>query len=76
LSGRRTALVAPWKKGQDFTLVNKPNEGAVPVARLQPGVVAGVKSCNGNWCRVSGEGFDGFIRQAVLWGVYPNEKIE
>jgi SH3-like domain-containing protein len=25
---------------------------------------------------VFGEGFDGFIEQANLWGVYPEEKVE
>jgi SH3-like domain-containing protein len=39
-------------------------------------VVASVRGCDGAWCRVSGEGFDGFIQQSNLWGVYPNEKIE
>jgi SH3-like domain-containing protein len=28
------------------------------------------------WCRLVGEGFDGWIEQARLWGVYPNEKVE
>jgi hypothetical protein len=45
-------------------------------AQLQPGVLASVKACDGTWCRVSGEGFDGFIPQDKLWGVYPNEKVE
>ncbi|HYP57246.1 MAG TPA: SH3 domain-containing protein [Beijerinckia sp.] len=76
LSGRRTALVAPWKKGVDFTLYAKPNANSAPIARLQPNVIGGVRACDGNWCRVAGEGFDGYIQQSNLWGVYPNEKIE
>jgi len=76
LSGRRTALVAPWKKDQIFTLFAKPSAGAAPTARLQPGVIANIKTCDGSWCRVFGDGFDGFIQQTDLWGVYPNEKIE
>jgi len=40
-----------------------------------------VKRCDGQWCRVSGKGvngtgFDGWIEQDRLWGVYPNEKVE
>jgi SH3-like domain-containing protein len=76
LSGRRTALVAPWKKNADFLLYGKPSEKSDPVARLQANVIAGLGKCDGAWCRISGEGFDGYIQQSNLWGVYPNEKIE
>ncbi len=75
LSGRRTALVAPWKKGDVFTLYAAPSKHATPVAKLQSGVIAAIKSCDGHWCHVSGEEFEGYIRQTSLWGVYPNEKI-
>lgn len=76
LSGRRTVLVAPWKKDQIFALFSRPNATSAAAARLQPGVIANVRTCDGTWCRVSGEGFDGYIEQTNLWGVYPNEKIE
>jgi SH3-like domain-containing protein len=76
LSGRRTALVAPWKKGVDSTLYEKPSERSASVAILQPNVIASVRSCDGGWCRIFGEGFKGYIQQSNLWGVYPNEKIE
>lgn len=76
LSGRRTALVAPWKKGVDSILYSKANPTSAPVAKLQSNVIANVRSCDGTWCRISGEGFDGYIEQTKLWGVYPNEKIE
>lgn len=76
LSGRRTALVAPWRKGTESVLYRKASLASAPVAKLQPNVIASVKSCDGAWCRVSGYGFDGFIQQSDLWGVYPNEKIE
>lgn len=76
LSGRRTAIIAPWKKDQMFTLRARPDESADPVARLQAGVIGSIKTCDGTWCEISGEGFDGYIEQTVLWGVYPNEKID
>ena len=75
LSGRRTALVAPWRKTQTFTLYSAASEGSAPSARLQANVIASVKTCDGAWCRVNGDGFDGYIKQADLWGVYPNEKV-
>src|SRR3984893_9328886 len=76
LSGRRTALVAPWKKGVVSILYSKASPKSAPVAKLQSNVIANVRNCDGTWCRISGEGFDGNIEQANLWGVYPNEKIE
>ncbi len=76
LSGRRTGLVAPWKKNEVFLLYSKPNDKSEPVAKLQANVIAGINKCDGSWCRISGEGFDGYIQQPLLWGVYPNEKIE
>ncbi len=77
LSGRRTALVTPWKKdGAPVTVYTKPGDGAAPAARLQPNVLANIRSCDKVWCRVNGDGFDGFVKQADLWGVYPNEVIE
>ena len=45
-------------------------------ARLQAGVVVQVKKCTSNWCHVSGNGFDGWIEQQRLWGVYADERVE
>lgn len=76
LSGRRTALVAPWKKE---TLLPLHASGALEtrvMANLQPGVLASVKRCDGQWCRISGEGFDGYLKQTDLWGVYPDEHVD
>ena len=76
LSGRRTALVSPWTKDGALPLFQKANAKSDVEAQLQPGVLASVKSCDGTWCRINGTGFDGFIPQDKLWGVYPNEKVE
>ncbi len=78
LSGRRTALIMPWSKNkaEAIPLLERADERASVVARLQPGVISSVKSCSGNWCRVVVESIDGYIRQDRLWGVYPNERIE
>ncbi len=76
LSGRRTALVAPWRKGVDSTLYDKASAQSATIAKLQPNVIANVRSCDGAWCRISVEAFSGYIQQSDLWGVYPNEKIE
>jgi SH3-like domain-containing protein len=76
LSGRRTALVAPWKKAVTLPLYAEAKLDSDVVANLQPGVLAKVKSCDGTWCRIFGDGFDGLEPQTNLWGVYPGERVE
>ena len=76
LSGRRTALVKPWAKNEILPLYDKPDADSALNAKLQAGVIGSVRSCTGAWCRISGSGFDGWIQQTNLWGVYPNEKID
>jgi SH3-like domain-containing protein len=78
LSGKRTALVAPQSKKKDelLELRDKPDVSGVVIARLQHGVLATVKRCKDSWCRLVGDGFDGWMEEARLWGVYPGEKVE
>jgi SH3-like domain-containing protein len=73
LSGRRTALVAPWKKEPQILAAS---DRTTPVARLAPGVIGMLKRCDGQWCRIMGQGFDGYMKQENLWGVYPGEKVD
>jgi SH3-like domain-containing protein len=78
LSGRRTAIVIPQASAKDAPLpLHADADGhSRVVARVQPGVLGTVKRCTGAWCRLIGEGYDGWIEQDRLWGVYPNEKID
>ena len=76
LSGRRTALVTPNKKGEDSKLYARASASADLAATLQSGVIVNVRRCDGAWCLVDGDGFKGYIEQEKLWGVYPDEKIE
>src|SRR5215212_6837684 len=77
LSGRRTALVSPAKdKDELLELRTRPETASGITAKLQHGVLATVKRCQNGWCRLVGEGFDGWIEQARLWGVYPGEKLD
>jgi SH3-like domain-containing protein len=78
LSGRRTALVAPWQRGKaaQIPLRARASEDAGLVAKLEPGVMGTVRSCDGQWCRLSFDGPTGWIQQALVWGVYPGETIE
>jgi SH3-like domain-containing protein len=83
LSGRRTALVMPWARGEGapIDLLDRTEDKGGVLARLQPGVIVNIKDCGGAWCRVlvvmdGARDLDGYIRQEKLWGVYPNEKVE
>jgi SH3-like domain-containing protein len=76
LSGRRTAVVTMKKRDELAALRDRPDADSAVAARLQAGVLAQVKRCTGNWCRISGDGFDGWIEQQRLWGVYADEKVD
>jgi SH3-like domain-containing protein len=76
LSGKRTAVIAPWKQGQTVPLHVGPGTTAALVARVGTGVVAEVERCDGQWCELSAGGYGGYIEQSQLWGVYPGEKVE
>src|ERR1700752_1087246 len=76
LPGKRMAAVQMKAKTDIAPLHAKPDPTSPVTARLQSGVLGSIKSCNGLWCRLAGEGFDGWIEQNRLWGVYPDEKIE
>jgi SH3-like domain-containing protein len=79
LSGRRTALVTPWDrdKGKPATpLLARASENADVKARLEPGVIVSIETCDGAWCRISVRNVQGYLQQGRLWGVYPDEVIE
>ena len=76
LSGRRTGQVIAKSKDMLVPVHEKTDLDSAVVAKLEPGVLGAVKRCNDGWCRISGKGYDGWIQQVRLWGVYPNEKVE
>jgi SH3-like domain-containing protein len=76
LSGRRTAVITMKNKDDLASLYESADTTSAITARLQAGVVAQVRHCAGNWCHVMGNGFDGWIEQPRLWGVYADEKVD
>ena len=78
LAGRRTVLIsAPAKAVDDFVALHAAaDKQSAITARLQSGVIGTVKHCGGDWCRITGQGFDGWIEQERLWGVYPGEAVD
>ena len=76
LSGRRTAVVTMKSKDGLASIYDSADPHSAVAARLQAGVVTQVKHCAAGWCHVSGNGFDGWIQQQRLWGVYADEKVD
>lgn len=81
LSGRRTGLVLPWERKADkaaplVPVRNNDSESARVIAQVEAGVIANLHSCDGRWCRVSIEQFNGYIEQKKLWGVYEGEALK
>ncbi|WP_257167696.1 SH3 domain-containing protein [Bradyrhizobium sp. SRS-191] len=75
LSGRRTAVVTMKNKDDLAPIYDSADATSAVTARLQAGVVAQVKKCGNGWCRVLGNGFEGWIQQQRLWGVYADEQV-
>ncbi len=78
LSGRRTAIAAPWQKGKEtqISLLSSPDATSRVVAVVEPGAVGNIRSCNGSWCEMAFGNYRGWINQAQLWGAYPGELVK
>jgi SH3-like domain-containing protein len=76
LSGKRMAVVQMKAKTDLAPIYDKPDDKSGVTAQLQVGVLGTIKHCTGTWCEITGDGFDGWIQQNELWGVYPDEKID
>jgi SH3-like domain-containing protein len=76
LSRRRTGIVlAGPATSADKTVAVRTSErqGSGVVAILEPGVIVGVVSCDGQTCKITTSGIRGFVDQSQLWGVAPGE---
>src|ERR1700730_17171070 len=73
LSGRRTGMVTAKSKDDLVPLYDRADKTGSVTAMLQAGVLGSVTRCQAGWCELHGEGYDGWIEQNRLWGVYPNE---
>ena len=53
-------------------------EDSPAVARLKPGVLVRIRSCDAasDWCAAQVQDYRGFIRRTELWGVYPGEAVQ
>jgi SH3-like domain-containing protein len=83
LSARRTAVIMAWTTGEarnsgpakPVPLFDEESTSARQVALLEPGVICGIRRCDGRWCNISVGDYRGYVEQTKLWGVYPGENI-
>jgi SH3-like domain-containing protein len=76
LSGRRTAVVAPWVKDRTVFALSASRGGSPEVARMEPGAIVDIARCDGEACEVYAGSEKGWVPQKNLWGVYPGEEVK
>ena len=65
-----------FQKSRELLLFRHPDETSYPILRMQFGVLANIKKCTKQWCKVSASGISGWAKKANLWGVYDSEIID
>jgi SH3-like domain-containing protein len=73
LTGRRSFIVT----GQERVLRREASDTSAPVARLMPGVIGHIRSCEAgsDWCQMQVGEYRGFLKRDAFWGALPNEAI-
>ena len=73
LTGRRSFIVT----GQEQVLRHDPSDTSAPVARLKPGVIGHIRSCEAasGWCQMQVGDYRGYLKRDEFWGALPNEAI-
>lgn len=69
LSGRRTVITLT-----DAALRARPDAEAPAEAIAETGVVLDLERCRAGWCRVESQGYRGWAKADMLWGVYADER--
>jgi SH3-like domain-containing protein len=72
LSGKRTAIITEARR----TMHESPDPASPAVAEVDPGVIARLEECRGEWCRIEVKGYEGWLKREEFWGVYPDEAIK
>lgn len=70
LIGKRNAIILHTRK----PLQRAASAEAAVVAYLEPGVIAKIKQCKADWCRLEIKGYEGWIERKNMWGAYPHEE--
>ena len=74
LSGARTGIVR--RAAHAVKLRAVPDSAGGVVALVQTGVIGTLEACNGDWCEVEVDRYDGWLPRDQIWGVYPFEFSE
>lgn len=72
LCSKRRGIV----QASETILYSEKSKTSSPMVRLGKGVVLDLLKCQHNWCQVRVTDFKGWVEQAALWGVYPNETLK
>jgi SH3-like domain-containing protein len=72
LSRNRFAVIV----GDLTMMVRDPEVGGVPVAVLEPGIIAQLLRCRGDWCQLNAGGHTGWLLRTQIWGVYREEEVD
>jgi SH3-like domain-containing protein len=74
LAPRRTAVVI----GGEQVLRQSADAASGPVARVKPGVILRLRSCEAgsDWCEAQIEDYRGWIRRSEIWGTLPGEAVQ
>ena len=76
------AVLAPRRTGvvieAEHMLRRDPRDDATAVARLKPGVILRLRSCEAgaDWCQASIQDYRGWIKRTDIWGTFPGEAIQ
>ena len=54
---------------KDKVLFKKPTSFAKPIAQINEGRLLIIEKCKQNWCRISSEEFEGWIKTENIWGL-------
>jgi SH3-like domain-containing protein len=71
VTNKRAVIVTGGVRG----LRQSPSLTAGLLARAEPGVVARLAECRGEWCRIEAGDTTGWVQRSDIWGVYPNENV-
>ena len=74
LAPRRTGVVV----GGEQVLRRDARDDAAPVARLKPGVIVRLRSCDAasDWCQTQIQDYRGWMKRSEVWGILPGEGIQ
>ncbi len=54
---------------KDKVLFKKPTSFAKPIAQIKEGRLLVIEKCDQNWCKITSEEFEGWIKTDNIWGL-------